>query len=80
VVSIKNVQRVGGNQTKSPRRQHPTAKLCNDMIPQIFQYQYFAMPKATSETRQVFPGLLCTKSPAQKAALLVFCIYEPEGT
>lgn len=50
------------------------------MIPQIFQYQYFAMPKATSETRQVFPGLLCIKSPAQKAALLVFCIYEPEGT
>lgn len=80
VVSIKNIDWIGGNQTKSPRRQHPTAKLCNDMISQIFQCQYFAMPKATSETSQVFPGLLCTKSPAQKFVLLVFCIYEQEGT
>lgn len=66
-------------QTKSIGRQHPTAKLCNDMISQIFQYQYFAMPKATNETRQIFPGLLYNKLPAPKAALLAFCIYEAEG-
>lgn len=50
------------------------------MISQNFQYQYFAVPKATNETRQIFPGLLYNKLPAPKAALLAFCIYEAQGT